>query len=220
MIEDIELHIKSCPHCLRFKTQPEKAELNPIIATRPLELVHIHYLTVEAPENSKSDKDINVLVITDHFTRYAQAHITSSQKAPVVAKTLWEHFFVHYGFPEKILSDQGRNFESALVSKLCELTQIKKLEPHHTDQKEMALVRDSIEHSFPCWVPFLKITKTNGPNILVPSHMRIIALGQMQQDSVPIIYFMVDNHCYQLTLNLVFSPLNCQKPLHTNMYKN
>ena len=78
MIEDVELHIRSCPHCLRFKTQPEKAELNPIIATRPMELVHIDYLTIEAPENSRSSKDINILVITDHFTRYAQAHITSS----------------------------------------------------------------------------------------------------------------------------------------------
>ena len=110
----------------RFKTQPEKAELNPIIATRPLELVHIDYLTIEAPTNSKSGKDINVLIITDHFTRYAQAHMTSSQKAPVVAKTLWDQFFVHYGFPEKILSDQGRNFESQLISELCELTQVKK----------------------------------------------------------------------------------------------
>ena len=107
-------------------------ELNPIIASRPLELVHIDYLTIEAPEGSKSDKDINVL---DHFTRYAQAHVTSSQKAHVVAKTLWEHFFVHYGFPEKILSNQGRNFESVLISELCELTQIK---------KGMALAKDSI----------------------------------------------------------------------------
>ena len=40
---------------------------------------------------------------------------------------LWDHFFVHYGFPEKILSDQGQNFESLLISELCELTQIKKL---------------------------------------------------------------------------------------------
>ena len=53
MIEDVEHHVKSGPHCLRFKTQPEKAELNPIIATRPLELVHIDYLTVEAPDNSQ-----------------------------------------------------------------------------------------------------------------------------------------------------------------------
>ena len=64
MIEDIEHHIKSCPHCLRFKTQTEKAELNPIIATRPLELVYIDYFTIKAPEGSKSDKDINVQIIS------------------------------------------------------------------------------------------------------------------------------------------------------------
>ena len=125
--EDVEKHIKSCPRCLRFKTQPEKADLNPVIATRSLELVHIDYLTIEAPANSKSGKDVNVLIITDHFTRYAQVHITSSQKASLVAKTLWDQFFVHYGFPEKILSDRGRNFESQLISELCELTQVKKL---------------------------------------------------------------------------------------------
>ena len=34
------------------------------------------------------------------------------------AKTLWDQFFVHYGFPEKILLDQGRNFESQLISEL------------------------------------------------------------------------------------------------------
>ena len=127
IIDDAEKRIKSCPRCLRFKTQPEKAKLNPIIATRPLELVHIDYLTIEPPSNSKSNKGVNILIITDHFTRYVQAHITSSQKAPIVAKTLWDHFFVHYGFPEKILWDQGRNFESLLISELCELTQIEKL---------------------------------------------------------------------------------------------
>ena len=124
ILEDIEKHLKSCPRCLRFKTQPEKAELNPIIATK---LVHIDCLTIEPPSNSRSNKDVNILIITDHFTRYAQVHITSSRKAPIAAKTLWDHFFVHYGFLEKILSDQGQNFESLLISELCELTQIKKL---------------------------------------------------------------------------------------------
>ena len=122
MTEDIEHHVKTCPRYFRFKTLPEKAELNPIIATRPLELVHIDYLTIKASTNSRSEKDVNVLIIIDHFTQHAQAHITSSQKASVVTKTRWEHFFLHYGFPEKILSDQGRNFESLLISELCELT--------------------------------------------------------------------------------------------------
>ena len=44
-----------------------------------------------------------------------------------MAKTLWDQFFVHYGFPEKIFSNQGRNFESHLICELCKLTQVKKL---------------------------------------------------------------------------------------------
>ena len=34
---------------------------------------------------------------------------------------------MRYGLSEKILSNQGRNFESQLISELCELTQVKKL---------------------------------------------------------------------------------------------
>ena len=34
---------------------------------------------------------------------------------------------MHYGFPEKILSDQGRNFESKLLEELCLLAQVKKM---------------------------------------------------------------------------------------------
>ena len=38
---------------------------------------------------------------------------------------------MHYGMPKKLLSDQGRNFESRLVLELCALTNVKKL---HTTQ--------------------------------------------------------------------------------------
>ena len=97
----------------------------PIEATHPLEIIHMDFLTIES---GKIDKDVNVLVVTDYFTRYAQTFITTSQTASVVAKTLWEKFFVHYGLPEKILSDQGHNFESSLISELCKLCQVKKLQ--------------------------------------------------------------------------------------------
>ena len=89
-----------------------------------MELVHIDYLTIES---NKTKKDINILVVTDHFTRLAQAFVTPSQTASVVAKTLWDKFFMYYGIPEKILSDQGRNFESSLIAELCKLTGVKKL---------------------------------------------------------------------------------------------
>ena len=35
---------------------------------------------------SKKEKDTNVLVITDHFTRYSQAYVTSNQQTSTVAK--------------------------------------------------------------------------------------------------------------------------------------
>ena len=34
---------------------------------------------------------------------------------------------MHYGFPEKILSNQGRNFESKLLEELCLLAHVKKM---------------------------------------------------------------------------------------------
>ena len=36
-------------------------------------------------------------------------------------------FLVHYGWPEKILTDQGKSFENNLIRELCELAQVKKL---------------------------------------------------------------------------------------------
>ena len=127
MAQDVEFYVKFCPRCLRFKRLPERANLNPIEATRPMELVHIDYLTKGAPKNSRSLKDVNILIVMDDFTWYAQACITPNQKANTVAKTLWDRFFMHYGFPKKILSDQGRNFESKLLEELCLLTQVKKM---------------------------------------------------------------------------------------------
>ena len=47
--------------------------------------------------------------------------------AQTTAKTLWDKFIVHYGLPEKILTDQGCNFESQLVADLCELMGVQKI---------------------------------------------------------------------------------------------
>ena len=127
MAQDVEIYVKSCSRCLRLKRLPERANLNPIEVTRPMELVHIDYLMIEATKNSKSLKDVNILVLVDHFTQYAQAYITPNQKANTVSKTLWDKYFMHYGFPEKILSDQERNFGSKFLEELCLLAQVKKM---------------------------------------------------------------------------------------------
>ena len=51
----------------------------------------------------------------------------AKQTALCVAKTLWENFLVHYGWPEKIITDQSKSFENQLVKELCDLAQVQKL---------------------------------------------------------------------------------------------
>ena len=89
-----------------------------------MELIDMDYLTIQS---DKSDKDVKILVVTDHLTRLVQAFMILSQTASVVAKTLWDKFFMYYGIPEKIPSEKGRNFESSLIMELCKLTGVKKL---------------------------------------------------------------------------------------------
>ena len=83
-----------------------------------------HWLPCLEPGKGKEE---NVLVVTDHFTWYAQAYITQSQMAQTMAKVLWDNFIIHYRLPEKILLDQGRNFESELITDLWKLTGTTKL---------------------------------------------------------------------------------------------
>ena len=86
-----------------------------IDAIYPMEVVHMDYLRIEVNEGGK---DFHILVITDNFTWYAQTVITCSQAAKCTAQNLWDKFIVHYGLLEKILTDQGHNFESHLLKKL------------------------------------------------------------------------------------------------------
>lgn len=126
----VEQKIKMCERCMRRKTPAERAApLCNIKTSRPLELVCMDFLSVEPDRSNTKD----ILVLTDHFTKYAVAIPTQNQKAQTVARCLWENFLVHYGFPEKLLSDQGPDFESRTIKELCSIAGIQKVRttPYH-----------------------------------------------------------------------------------------
>ena len=110
-------HVGKCHPCLAFKARQQKAPLKNVVVTYPLELAHLDYLCLEPGKGLEE----NVLVVTDHFTRHAQAYVTKAQTAQMTAKTLLDKFIVHYALPKTILMDQGQNFKSQLVAGFCEL---------------------------------------------------------------------------------------------------
>ncbi|KAL3987009.1 ubiquitin carboxyl-terminal hydrolase 12/46 [Sarotherodon galilaeus] len=130
MANDVWNKVKTCERCTKRKALPERAApLVNIRTCRPLELVCMDFLSLE-PDRSRT-KDI--LVITDHFTKYAVTVPTPNQKAKTVAKCLWDNFLVHYGIPEKLHSDQGPDFESRTIKELCKMAGIHKIRttPYH-----------------------------------------------------------------------------------------
>ena len=117
----IKDRVRTCDRCIRRKTGSGKsAELVNITSTSPMEIVCLDYLSLE---RSKGGFE-NILVITDHFSRYAQAIPTRNQTAKTTARVLFENFILHYGFPARIHSDQGQNFESKLIKELCQIAKV------------------------------------------------------------------------------------------------
>ena len=129
MQRDATHYINKCQNCLKRKGNSDVAPLQPIIANQPMELVHMDFLSIE-PSKGNIEMYLSLLII---LLDMLKPTLVKTQTAQATAKLLWENFIRHYGFPEKFLSDQGRNFESELISELCKLAKVEKVHttPYH-----------------------------------------------------------------------------------------
>ena len=88
-----------------------------------MEMVALDFLTLEDGRGGAA----NVLVMTDHFTKFAMAVPTINQTARTTAGVFFDSFVVHYGFPSRINPYyQGRNFESRIIKELCTIAGVKR----------------------------------------------------------------------------------------------
>ena len=119
MFPDTDCWLSQCERCLVAKedyTEPKTLQ-GSLVAHQPLELICINFTKADIAKGGKE----NILVLTDAFSKYSQAFVTSNQKSLTVTILLVEKWFNVYGILTRIHSDQGKSFDNELISHLCKM---------------------------------------------------------------------------------------------------
>ena len=93
------------------------------VPSRPFEFLGIDLIAM--PESSYGNK--YAMVVMDHFSRYATVVAIQDKTAVTVARMLTRHVILIHGPPSTLLSDQGGEFDNALMRELASVFGFKKI---------------------------------------------------------------------------------------------
>ena len=124
-------YVQGCPTC-QEKDRGLKYQAPMGSMPEPLGAWHTVAVDVLGPLPQTRSGKKYVVVITDYLTKYVLAVATKDQTAETTATVLMEKF-LEYGLPERLITDNGSNFRSKLVSELCRLLKISHIftTPYH-----------------------------------------------------------------------------------------
>jgi transposase InsO family protein len=125
MRKDIFQYCQSCQKCQQHsRDRCRRAPLRPIAAQAPWDYISID---VAGPLQRTKNGNTYILAAIDHFSKYVIARPVNNFTALTTAKFLFNNIVCQFGPPLRILTDQGRNFESELINQLCQMLNIEKL---------------------------------------------------------------------------------------------
>ncbi|XP_075919984.1 uncharacterized protein LOC142922927 [Petromyzon marinus] len=132
MLRDVTDILLGCTHCAQRKppAKPACPPLQPISVSRINELVALDILG-PFPTTPRGNKYL--LVGVEYFTRWPMAWALPNQSAAAVVDAFVQGYVLDKGAPERLLTDQGRNFSGALLTDVCRLLGTKKVRtsPYH-----------------------------------------------------------------------------------------
>ena len=141
--------------------------MKPLACSGPGELLHVDFTSIEETVPLKEDPVIcNVLVLQDHFSKYVVVYVVKDQTARTAAKTLRIGYFRLFGAPAYLVSNQGKPFTGHIITHLCELYGVQKLQtlPYHAQTNgQVELMNQTIirmigkleEDRKACWLEHL-----------------------------------------------------------------
>ncbi len=123
---DVVDYCSSCPKCQMFNyaNLQNVAPLKSIIVNRPFQLIGMDFM---GPFKRSKSGNLYIFLVIDHWTKFAVGVALPSFNAEATARALIDNVVCKYGMFEKVLSDQGVNFESNLMKHVCTLLGVEKL---------------------------------------------------------------------------------------------
>ena len=140
--------MRLCDRYIRRKQRPvPAAELVSITTSASMGLVCIDYLMLEPSKGGVE----NILVITDHFTRYASR--PEIRRQGQLRKLLLTAFSSITDFPLDCIAIRPRISNLMLSGSCARSVESRRPGPPHIILWEMARLKDSTRPCYRCWVP-------------------------------------------------------------------
>lgn len=125
MKTDITKMVKSCPECQKNKVSKHNKSILAKFKVPDKRFQHVN-IDIIGPL-PLSDDFKYCLTCVDRFSRWPVAIPIKDITAETVARAFLSGWIAHYGMPNAITTDQGRQFESKLFKELTQLTGSKHL---------------------------------------------------------------------------------------------
>ena len=115
---DLKEFIDRCPACLQCKrsTGAKLGKLMTILSERPFQLVEVD---ITGPLTTTTGGNKYIVVFIDHFTKWVEAFPTHRIHTKQIVKLLVDNIITRFGIPEKLLLDNGPQFNNEDLKQVC-----------------------------------------------------------------------------------------------------